>query len=257
MNPLSQPSHIAPDRAPRRRFWLISLATAFTMGVTAAMGVWQLSRAAQKLALQAQIDSRVNLPAWSNAELLAQADLSGGHYRTVVLSGRWLAQHSVYLDNRPMAGRSGFILVTPLQLSGSSRALLVQRGWVPRDFNDRSKLPEIETPPGEIRLQGRLAPPPSQLFELGAAVQGAIRQNVAVEAFARETGLDLLDASVQQSGGSPPGVLTDWPRAALDVSKHHGYAFQWFAMCATAALLFLWFQILVPRRKRVPHVPAP
>jgi len=41
----------------------------------------------------------------------------------------------------------------------------------------------------------------------------------------------------------------------VDVSKHHGYAFQWFALCALVALLYLWFQILVPRRKRNPHGP--
>lgn len=236
------------------RFWAVTAATVFTMAVTASLGLWQLDRAGQKLALQAQINERSTLSAWTNADLLGATDAgTGGVHRPVRLSGQWVPQASVFLDNRQMNGRVGLFLVTPLRLDGSGRAVLVQRGWVPRDFTDRVRLPAIATPAGTVQVEGRLAASPSKLYELGAAGTGPIRQNIDLAAFAQETGLNLLGVSVLQSGEAQDGLQRDWPRIAVDVHKHHGYAFQWFALCALAGFLYLWFQILSPRRKRRPH----
>jgi len=41
--------------------------------------------------------------------------------------------------------------------------------------------------------------------------------------------------------------LREWPRPAVDVQKHYGYAFQWFALCALMAGLYVWFQLVRPR----------
>ena len=43
------------------RFWLITLAAAVGIAATASLGAWQLSRAAGKEALQAQIDAQRRL----------------------------------------------------------------------------------------------------------------------------------------------------------------------------------------------------
>ena len=237
----------------RLRFAVVTLATVITMAVTASLGFWQLDRARQKLDLQDQINRRAELPAWETLDLLNAPDPMVGVYRPVRLRGQWLAEASVFLDNRQMATRNGFFLVTPLRLAGSQRAVLVQRGWVPRDFTERSRVPAIDTPAAEVVVEGRLAPPPGKLYQLGEAGTGAIRQNIDLNAFAQETGLDLLSVSVQQTGASPEGLLREWPRAALGVDRHHGYAFQWFGLCALVGLLHVWFQFISPRRKRISH----
>ncbi len=238
----------------RTRFWIVTLAAVLSMGITASMGVWQLSRAAQKEALQDAIATRSALPPWSGAELLASARTDEDLHRPVTLTGRWVAGAQVFLDNRPMGGRSGFVLLSPLRLSGSERAVLVQRGWVARNFQDRTALPVIPTPTDEVRVEGRLAPPPSQLFELGAAVDGPIRQNVDMSRLSDEWGLALLEGvSVLQTGPADATLLREWPRFAGDTHKHYGYAVQWFAMCAVIAALYLWFQIVLPRSRRRTH----
>jgi surfeit locus 1 family protein len=221
------------------------------VAITASLGLWQLDRAAQKTALQDSLRARGAMPAWSNADLLGAADVNQGLHRPVRLQGRWLAQHTVFLDNRQMNAQQGFYVVTPLRLSGSDRVLLVQRGWVPRDFQDRSRVPDVPTPEGEQVVEGRLVPPPGRLLQFDEAGNGPIRQNVDPLAFGAETGLPLLNLSVQQTGDTGESLLRrDWPQPATDVSKHHGYAFQWFALCALLAGLYLWFQILQPLRAR-------
>lgn len=234
------------------RFWIVTLATVFTMAVTSALGVWQLGRASQKQALQDQIQQRSELTAWTERDLVEVADPQAGMHRAVYLAGEWVTQTDIFLDNRQMDGRVGFFVVTPMRLAGSDRVILVQRGWVPRDFNDRSRVPPVETPAGVVRIEGRLAPAPGKLFELGDAGAGPIRQNIDVVALSQETGLPLLNLSVLQTDDVNDGLQRSWPSITAGVQKHHGYAFQWFGLCALAGILYVWFQFFSPRRKRTP-----
>lgn len=238
--------------APRRRALLLAL-TLLGAGLTAALAVWQLDRAGQKRSLQASLQERARLPALQPTELLAlaAADVDARLQRRVELRGYWLAERSIYLDNRTMAGRAGFFVVTPLQLTGRDEAVLVQRGWVPRDARERSRLPALPTPAGEQRVVGLLAASPSRMFELGAAASGVIRQNLDLVAYGRETGLRLLPLAVLQTEATVPddGLLRDWPAPAVDIHKHYGYAFQWSALSALQLGLYVWFQVIRPRRR--------
>ena len=228
----------------RSRFWLVTGVTVLGMVLTAALGRWQLGRAAEKEALQAAIDARGSQPvldARSAAGLDAQPDLL---HRRVEARGQWVGGRTVFLDNRQMNGRPGFFVVTPLRLEGEAGVLLVQRGWVPRNFEDRTRVPAIDTPAGAVVVQGRLAAPPSRLYEMGPAEAGAIRQNLDLAQFRTEIGLPLAGLSIQQAGAAADGLLRDWPQINTGVDKHYGYAFQWFGLCALMAILYVWFQIV-------------
>jgi surfeit locus 1 family protein len=234
----------------RRSRAVILLATLAAAALTARLGVWQLDRAAQKTAIQTHIEQRGTMPPLPVAELARSAEQAAAqHYRHITLHGQWLASRTVYLDNRPMNGRSGFIVVTPLLLSVGD-AVMVQRGWMPRDPQDRTRLQPLPTPSGEVTLTGRIAPEPSRLLEFAAVNTGAIRQNLDAREFAQEIGHTLRPLSIQQLDGPdapPDGLQRQWPMPAVDVGKHHGYAFQWFALCALILGLYVWFQLLRPR----------
>lgn len=229
---------------------LILLAALTACALTARLGVWQLDRAGQKLRLQQSIESRAAEPPLPMAELARSAEgAAAQHYRSIVLHGRWRPEATVWLDNRQMDGHPGFFVLTPLELAPRD-AVIVQRGWVPRDPQDRTRRPPLPTPAGEVTLQGRVAPPPARLFEFEGGEHGAIRQNLDLADESRALGLPLRPLSVQQlapSDGIDDGLRRHWPAPAVDVSKHHGYAFQWFALCALIAALYVWFQLIRPR----------
>lgn len=245
------------DSETRRRggrFWLLTAAALLAAAATASLGVWQLGRASQKEALLAQRQAREALPAldWEALrEAQAVQGLAGLFDRTVSLRGRWRPEATVFLDNRQMDGRAGFIVVTPFQPSLAQVQLVVQRGWVPRRFDDRSALPALFTPEGEVELAGRLAPPPSKLYEFEFASAGPIRQNIELESYAVEWGLQPLPASLLQTGpgDAQDGLSRRWPVVGIDVHKHYGYAFQWFGLCTLILVLYVWFQLIVPRRR--------
>ena len=233
------------------RTLVILVAALISVATAANLGAWQLRRAAQKIALQDALESRAKLGALTAPEFprtLGQVEPQ--HYRPVHLRGRWLPQRNVFLENRQMSGRVGFYLVTPLQLEGRPEVVLVQRGWVPRDLRDRSLLPAIATPGGTVDVDGHIAPPPARLYEFAPSTTGLIRQNLDVGEFAREIGLPHAPFSVLQAesaSNAGDGLLRQWPRPAVDVQKHYGYAFQWFALGALTAGLYVWFQLVRPR----------
>jgi surfeit locus 1 family protein len=232
------------------RFWLMTLATALALAATLALGSWQLSRAAQKEAMQAAVEQRKSLPALDGRALVAIKNRAEAVYRPVRLRGRWLGEHTVFLDNRQMQGKPGFDVLTPLRLEGGDAVVMVQRGWVRRNFEQRERLPAIDTPAALVEVAGRIAPPPPKLYEFQHASVGLIRQNLDLGEFSAQTGLPLLlDISVQQTGGPSEGLLRDWPDAGSGVATHYGYAFQWFSLSALIAILYVWFQFLAPLRR--------
>ena len=136
---------------------------------TARLGVWQLDRAAQKVQLQQAVQTQSALPPLTADTLpRTRADGAAPPHRRALLQGQWLTERSIYLDNRPMNGRTGFYLVTPLQLADGT-AVLVQRGWLPRDAADRTHVAPPPTAPGTVVVAGHIAPALARLYEFDAA----------------------------------------------------------------------------------------
>jgi surfeit locus 1 family protein len=236
-----------------RREIVVLLAALASVALTGRLGFWQLDRAAQKVALQTELDERARLPALDARSLARDgADAAAQRFRAVGVSGRWLADRTVFLDNRPLDGKVGFVVVTPLAL-GDGSAVLVQRGWAPRNFADRAVLPRVATATGPVRVQGTVALAPSRLYEFASAASGPIRQNLDIPAFARESGLALLPLTIVQRGdpgGAPEGLVRRWDPPATDVQKHYGYAFQWFAIATVIVILYVWHRLIRPRTRR-------
>ena len=244
------------------RSFMVLLAAAAVVVVTSSAGLWQLDRARQKQDLHDAMVARQAMAPLDGGALPCNADdWAGQQHRPARLQGRWLHEHTVYLDNRVMAGRAGFVVLTPLMLDDSGECeadvVLVQRGWVPRDPRDRALVPDVTPSDETVTVDVRLAAAPSRLLELGSPAsgpQGALRQNVDVNALAREWGLDLRPGSVQQLADESPrpaqavALQRHWWQPSADVGKHQAYAAQWFAMATIVAALYAWFHWWRPWR---------
>lgn len=237
---------------PLVRRVLVAIAALLVMVLTARLGVWQLDRAQQKVALRDAQMAQAQAPVLGASQLAVQADqVQAQRYRRVRLQGRWLAEHTVFLDNRQMDGRPGFFVVTPLAL-GPRDVVLVQRGWAPRDQLERNRLPAISSHTGVVTVTGHVDIWPSRLAQLGPEAPGPIRQNLDQAAFERETGQSLRPLSIRQDAPAPEGdadLRRQWPVSADRVATHYGYAVQWFSLCALVGGLYVWFQLIRPRRR--------
>ncbi len=245
------------------RFWLLTLAAALGIGVTASLGVWQISRAAQKEALQTAIEQQSARSVVDAQLLLATSEPLSMVHRRAVLKGTWQPQHTVFLDNRQMDGKPGFFVLTPFELADQTtvakKVIVVQRGWVARHFLNRTEVPVVNTVAGLITIEGRIAPPPSKLYAFKGADLGLIRQNIDLAEFSKQIQQDVLSISLLQLNVVTPvasdakvsadGLLRNWQRPNTGVEKHYGYAAQWWALSALIAILYLWFQIVRPKFK--------
>jgi surfeit locus 1 family protein len=234
--------------SPKSRFWVLTTAALLVAGLTFSLGQWQLRRAAQKQALMSAIEAQSNEAILKAADLATFKNLQDAVHRRATLKGIWRADQTVFLDNRQMNGKTGLLALTPLVLDGTGQVILVQRGWALRNFADRAVLPAIQTPAGPVTVRGRIAPPPSKLYEFKGADTGRIRQNIDLTAFSRETALPLMSISMVQMGPANEGLLRDWAAPNVGIDKHYGYAFQWFGLFALVVGLYAWFQIIQPWR---------
>ncbi len=233
------------------------------IALTCALGRWQLSRAQERIDRQARIEALQNAPAQRITAQPVAADAV--LYRPVLLRGTFDVAHAVLLENRPHVthgvSQPGFEVLIPLMLEGAGgRAVLVNRGWLPRDPMDRTRIAPYTTPAGEVQVEGRAVPHASRVFSLGSKngadeVGQRLRQNIDLDAFAREIGVPLQPFVVEQESDAQDGLLRDWPRADLGADRNIGYAFQWFAMAAAVLGLMVFYS--VRRYRRLAAAPGP
>jgi surfeit locus 1 family protein len=243
--------------SPQFRFLLLTFVALLVATLTFSLGQWQLRRASQKQALMLAIEAQNNQSILNASDLSMFKNLQDVVHRRATLKGVWRAEHTVFLDNRQMNDKAGLIALTPLVLDGTGQIVLVQRGWVQRNFSDRAKLPDIQTPLGPVTVRGRMAPPPSKLYAFKGVDAGRIRQNIDMAEFSREAALPLLAVSMVQTGPASEGLQRDWAAPNAGIDKHYGYAFQWFGLCTLVIGLYAWFQIVQPwriKRKQALHV---
>jgi surfeit locus 1 family protein len=227
------------------RFRLIPfLATALLVAAGVSLGQWQDRRAAQKIGLQHKLAERA-----AEAPLLLTPglDTSGAaalEYRHVRVTGQFVAGWPLYLNNRPQDGRAGFYLVMPLKIEGSDTHVLVERGWLPRNTGDATRLPHYATPSGTVTVEGIVKASAGHVMQLGTPEPvrpGAIVQNIDPAQFAKASGMKLQPFFIEQSGPAPAfeALVRDWPAPSLGVEKHQGYALQWYALAVMALLFFV------------------
>lgn len=222
------------------RFRLIPfVAAVLVAAIGIALGQWQTRRAHEKEAIDASIRERGAMPALNLNAALPGAN---AEFRRATVRGQFMANWPVYLDNRPYNGAAGFYVLMPFRIAGTNEHILVARGWVQRNPIDRAKLPSIPVPEGTVQLQGVLRRDAGHVMELGASgplKPGAIVQNTDATSIAQAVGIRIVPLMLEQASDTQDGLVRDWPLPSAGVERHRGYAFQWYALAATALIFFV------------------
>ncbi len=204
-----------------------------------ALGFWQVDRARQKDALEAELTAQASAPAVNIHHIRPGSGLS---WKKVRLEGRYDNNRLWYLDNRIYRGRVGFELISPFQTAGGL-LLLVNRGWRAGD-PARRRLPEEPPSPGQLFLEGHIYIPPGKSLLLAPDTPAPgwpkLVQTVDIPAMGsalqEETFPHLVRLGPGQAGTGP----SDWrPPYSLSAARHRGYALTWFSLAAVLLLLFL------------------
>lgn len=223
------------------RFRLIPfVAAAIAVAIGLSLGQWQTRRAAEKIAIEQKIQERQAAPALQLSD--ATSDPDDIEFRHLSVKGEFLRDWPIYLDNRPHDGVAGFYLLMPFKVADSQLHILVARGWIPRNVADRTKMPAIVTPGGQLQIEGVVRRDIGHVMQLGevdAPRPHAIVQNLDVAGFAAASGLQMSPMVLEQLTDTGDGLVRDWPVPSTGVDKHRGYAFQWYGLAAMAFIFFV------------------
>jgi surfeit locus 1 family protein len=199
------------------------------------LGIWQLDRRKQRLAMNARIESRMSGPALPVANV--DRDTTKSRFATVIVSGVPDYEHEVVLTHRGHNGSPGVDVLTPVRIPGQDTAVLVNRGWVYSPdgmfielhrWRDTANtftgyVDSFRSGPGDSLLDGRIR---HASFEAIARAMPYPIQPFYVVA--------LTPAGADSSSATPRIIRLDAPK--LDEGPHLSYAFQWFGF-ATIALI--------------------
>lgn len=165
--PLEQRSRLRTifRRAVSARWRWLTLGAVIVIGTCVRLSVWQFDRLAERTAALATAATRaegppVALDAPGRAEELfamAPADLSSLVMRRASVRGTFDHAHDEALTMQVVDGRLGVRLLSPLRVAGASTAILIDRGWLPADYDRPVKWLPFRVQ-GEISVEGRLRP---------------------------------------------------------------------------------------------------
>src|SRR5215468_10539370 len=116
-----------------------AVATLLVLAACVWLGCWQINRGREKREL---------LDAFARGTKTT-IDLAGRdiddmpRYQHVRVTGHYLPEHQVLIDNMPSAsGEAGYRVLTPLERADGHGVVLVDRGWVPMGLT-REHVPDV------------------------------------------------------------------------------------------------------------------
>lgn len=212
------------------------------------LGFWQLRRLEQRRTFIRNITAALNQPAIPlSSSPVNPADLT---FRRVQVSGVFDNEQAMVIRNQLLGDLSGLHLITPLRLSGSDQAVLVDRGWIPRDNADPdpASLTAYDLS-GQVTLEGiahQTQTRPGWLSPLDPPLKEGQSRLVAwfrvdIDRIQEQLPYPLLPIYVQQLP-DPNAPADSLPRQeggiSLDEGPHLGYAIQWFSFAAILVVTY-------------------
>lgn len=225
----------------KRWFGWLSLVIVFSIACV-FLSNWQFNRREEALVAMQELAQNYDSPVVPLKEIASLNSFAkANEWRPVELTGRYLADKSVLVRNRPLNGQPGFLQVVPFELSDGT-VVAVERGWLAAgeqyQVPDDVPLPanSFQTVIGRTRAAeptlNRTAPD-GQLATINisslVAAEG-IEQKVFKRLYVRMTSESEAQTIVPKRLEKPQ----------LGEGNHLSYALQWilFALMSAAALIW-------------------
>lgn len=221
--------------------WLPSVCVVLLLPLFVSLGVWQLRRADEKLALTALRQQQENAPPIH----LTHTEPVPERYRRVIVTGTYDSEHQFLLDNQVFNGQVGYHVLTPLRIDGTSLAILVNRGWVSAG-RDRSKKPDLVIQQPRVTIRGIA----DRFPQLGLKLKGAeiptpgwpaLVQVVNHEVLGERLGYRLSSYQVLLDAKEAEGYERAGRTVSLSPDKNQAYALQWFSFAFVLLALYVWY----------------
>jgi len=230
--------------------FILTVLAVLVLSLLLKLGFWQLDRAQQKQNLLDLQSQRMTL----SPVALSSINISDKNlrYLPISISGELDVNHQILIDNQMRNGVPGYSVLTPLKMK-NGRSILLNRGWLPLG-NDRRVLPDVKISKISVSIIGNLDHFPSVGIKLDNAdelTEGwpAVTQVVDVEKVAERLGYRVMPYQVLLNEDQAIGYNREWVVMKMGPEKHHGYAFQWFALATAWVVIYFVLTVKIRRKE--------
>jgi surfeit locus 1 family protein len=211
-----------------------------------SLGFWQLDRADEKRAIEDQI-ARANS---GDVELIDSAEfLKDKEYYHVRLQGLYIDDKQFIYDNQIVDQISGYYVLTPFILKDASKAILINRGFIPWNGR-RDKLADIDIGEMLTEVKVQISKPVKRIELKVSELTGdfpVLIQALDLDEMSTIAALDFVSVVGLLSPESENGFVRQWEPYAGSIERHIGYAIQWFLMALVLA--FIGIRLALKQRK--------
>ena len=230
----------------RSRFFIPASLIIATLVLLISLGFWQLDRADEKRAIEDQIASANS----GDVELVTSVKfLKDKEYYHVRLQGSYVGDKQFIYDNQIVDQISGYYVLTPLVLKGASKAILINRGFIPWNGR-RDKLADIDIAESLTEIKVQISKPVKRMELEASELTGdfpVLIQALDLDEMSNTASLDLASVIGLLSPESDNGFVRRWEPYAGSIERHMGYAIQWFLMALVLA--FIGIRLALKQRK--------
>lgn len=223
-------------------------------------GLWQWDRLQQVREHNALAERRMAAEPLRLADLVGTSpDTEALEFRRVTATGTFRPDEEVVQRNRSYRGNQGLYVLTPLELDDGT-PVLVQRGWVPGDF-DEPPLEQAPPPSGRVEVTGLLESSADQPgFGATDPEQGTLRRvfHADTDRLDRQVDGELFPMVLRLQEPAPADGELPLPVGdpELDEANHFSYALQWYSFALLALITYGAWLVRRLRRADDPREPA-
>ncbi len=218
------------------RFFIPAFLIIATLALLITLGFWQLDRADEKRAIEDQI---ANANA-GDVELITSLDLlSDKEYYHVLLRGSYIEDRQFIYDNQIVDQIPGYYVLTPFVLKGDSRAILINRGFIPWNGR-RDQIADIDIAEKITEVKVQISKPVKRIELKASQIKRdfpVLIQALDLAEMSAIASLDFANIVGLLSPESENGFVRKWEPYTGSIERHIGYAIQWFLMALVLSII--------------------
>ncbi len=202
-----------------------------------SLGVWQIERGQSKAGILNEFNDNLK-------KTPSNLDASSKKWDRVFVRGTWVNSKQILIDNIINRGIAGYKVITPLNIEGSDKTILVDRGWIKQN-KYREVLPDISIEEKSETVSGIL-----ELPELGLVLSNdlvtsewpKISQSKNFEILAEQFDMNLFPMILLADPINQKSLeYIKITPTNMTPTKHYGYSAQWFLMFLVLCVMYIWY----------------
>ena len=213
----------------------------------ARLGIWQLSRANEKIAMQESFELKATLDPVpvDDLQLTGLANDTVNHQNAKVsLIGEYQNHRNIFLIFQEYRDQPGYEIIIPFKLDSNGTYVMVSRGWA-MARSPEALIEKVQTIEGNLILSGQLHIPSEKEIDQTNNLDEDIQWPLFLRYLNTLELLPYFDSSifpyVVRLDADQPGVMVrHWPTIYVETNHHYTYALQWFSMSIAVILAALY-----------------